>query len=630
MPEIASGSLFDLGGLDAPWDVPSPAGLPEKSSPEPISLDVPGGLSLRPYQREAIESFFRDLKIGHDRQLIVLPTGCGKTFVFGTIARFVVTEGIKGDGIPGRVLILAHRGELLEQAQAELEALGVQTVREQAGQRALNATLLGARVVVASVATLKGDRLAEWPEDYFDIVIVDEAHHAPAASYQAILSHFKAPALYVTATPERGDEETLGVHLTYRFPLARAMSEDYLCRLDVRRSNVQVDLRGIKTTGGDFNVGELEDRISENLEPLCHAIKDEIGNRPTIVFTPDVGSARAFADMLNDPAFGISARAVWGSSPKQGVCTDRDEILKDFKAGKFQVLCNCALLTEGYNHPPVSAIVLARPTKRSGLLMQMIGRGTRKSDKTGKTDCLVVDFGWVVKKGGLESPISLFLQDEKDKKTREIAAELVDSGKVTDPLEAVLEARKIRAEQIRKSAEHKARVEELRKKKQDRQRRKEEREAERIRKAIERKEEEEKKRGLRVKASGRKGTLKISGQGFDPVGVAARSKRVSEPEREIGERQSLSEWQATRLTDLGVKLDLIRDPKIADAVIEYWSERQSAGMASYKQTQLLSKERINDPVTGERVRRWTEDQILNFTSKEASRLISRFLAEKRA
>lgn len=627
MPEQAVGSLFDLGGLDAPWVSPLPETPPVVEPEETtLDLDVPDGLKLRPYQRAGIESFFRDLKAGHDRQLIVLPTGCGKTFVFGTIARYIVNHGIRGDGIPGRVLILAHRGELLEQAQAELEGLGVQTVREQAGQRALNATLLGARVVVASVATLRGDRLAEWPKDYFDIIIVDEAHHAPALSYQTILGHFTASALYVTATPERGDEETLGVHLTYRYPLATAMAEDYLCRLDVRRSNVKVDLREIKTTGGDFNIGELEDRISENLEPLCHATKDEIGDRPSIVFTPDVGSARAFADMLNQ--IGVSARAVWGSSPKHGVCTERDSTLADFKAGKFQVLCNCALLTEGYNHPPVSAIVLARPTKRSGLLMQMIGRGTRKSEKTGKKDCLVVDFGWVVKKGGLESPIGLFLQDEQDKKTREIASELVESGKVTDPLEAVLQARKIRSEQIRKSAEHKAKLEELKRKRAEREARRIEREAKRLQKALEKKEEEE-KRGLRVKASGRKG-IKISGTGFDPVGVAARSKRVDEPEREFTERKALSFDQINRLRDLGIKPDTVRDPKVADATIEYWSERQQAGMASYKQIKHLSVLKTTDPVTGEVQRTYGQEAVLDMTSREASRILAPLFDEWRA
>lgn len=654
MPEMVEGSLFTLGGLDAPWEL-VPEAVESKPADETLDLDVPDGLKLRPYQREGIESFFRDLKKGHDRQLIVLPTGCGKTFVFGTIARYIVNHGIKGDGIPGRVLILAHRGELLEQAQEELEGLGVQTVREQAGQRALNATLLGARVVVGSVQTMRGDRLAEWPKDYFDIVIVDEAHHAPAQSYQTILNHFTAAALYVTATPERGDEETLGVHLTYRYPLGKAMEEDYLCRLDVKRSSVKVDLRGIKTTGGDFNIGELEDRINAEMEPLCRGTKLRIGDRPTIVFTPDVSSARAFADMMHEVdildecerlvSIGKYAdtesakpeaemviprrtRAVWGSSPKHGVCTERDDILKDFKAGKFQVLCNCALLTEGYNHPPVSAIVLARPTKRAGLLMQMIGRGTRKSEKTGKKDCLVVDFGWVVKKGGLESPIGLFLQDEKDKKTREIAAELVESGKVTDPLEAVLQARKIRTEQIRKSAEHKAKQEELKRKREQREAKRIEREAKRLQKALEQKEEEE-KRGLRVKASGRKG-IKISGTGFDPVGVAARSKRVDEPEREFVGRKALSFEQIGKLRDLGIKPDTVFDPVVADATIAYWTERQQAGMASYKQIKHLSVLKTTDPVTGEVQRLYSQEAVLDMTSREASRILAPLFEKWRA
>lgn len=160
-------------------------------------------MELRPYQSEAKEAIFQEWDKGVLRTLLVLPTGCGKTIVFAKVTEDCVRRG-------DRVLILAHRGELLDQAAdkiAKATKLGCAT--EKAEQSCLGSWF---RVVVGSVQTLmRGKRLGQFPADYFNTIIIDEAHHSISDSYQKILAHFdKARVLGVTATPDRGDMKTWG------------------------------------------------------------------------------------------------------------------------------------------------------------------------------------------------------------------------------------------------------------------------------------------------------------------------------------------------------------------------------------------------------------------------------------
>ncbi len=390
------------------------------------------GVVLKDFQREAVDGVFGAFDGGEQSCLVVMPTGTGKTYVFSAVA---------GRFAPKRTLVLAHRGELLTQAAATLGRFGLGVSVEKAAERA-DPRDLYAPVVVASVQTMRGDRLARWPRDAFALVVVDEAHHALAPTYKRVLGHFStAKLLGVTATPERGDGDKLGTvfpTLAFEYKLRDAITEGHLVRLRIERPATKVDLSKIRTTAGDLNQGDLEDEISKHIEELVNSTKERIGDRPAIVFTPDVGSAIAFADGLRQ--VGVAARFVSGESE------DRDTVFSQFKAGDFQVLANCMLATEGFDCPRVSAIVLARPTKSGVLYRQMVGRGTRLCED--KADCLVVDFAWNSGKHSLVSPVELFDTQGTDAEVLEAADELIRSGRETDPLRAMEEAERIHRQQV--------------------------------------------------------------------------------------------------------------------------------------------------------------------------------------
>ena len=190
--------------------------------------------------------------------------------------------------------------------------------------------------------------------------------------------------------------------IAYEMSLFEAMTAPspgpYLCRLMIDRCETEIDLRMLKTTRGDFSAADLEEVIMPLVETLANAIRSRIGDRRTIVFTPDCGSAAAMATALE--SLGLSADYVWGDSP------DRAEKVAAFKSGHTQVMVNCMLFTEGFDCPETAAIVLCRPTKSRSLYAQMVGRGTRNA--AGKTDCLLVDFAWLTLSKDLVRPADLF------------------------------------------------------------------------------------------------------------------------------------------------------------------------------------------------------------------------------
>jgi superfamily II DNA or RNA helicase len=339
------------------------------------------GPVLRPYQQISISSVEAQFLGGTLRTLLVLPTGCGKTVVFAELARREVARG-------GRVLVLAHRTELLDQAAQKLAAVGVRATVEQ-GDRKASAT---APVVVASVQTLRGKRLEAYDRGAFALVIVDEAHHAIAASYRAILEHFATSrVLGVTATPDRSDGDALGkvfATTAFSYDMRQAIREGYLSPIVARRVMVgDLDLSTIRSHHGDFDQGELaavltaEKALHGVVTPLLELARD----RRTLVFAVDVAHAHALAEVINRhrPA---SAIAVDGKAKAE----DRAAAVSLFRAGKFQFLVNCAIFTEGFDEPSVACVAMARPTQSRGLYTQCVGRGTRLAP--GKVDCLVLDF----------------------------------------------------------------------------------------------------------------------------------------------------------------------------------------------------------------------------------------------
>lgn len=403
-----------------------------------------GGQSviLRPYQLDAIAAIRDAYGRGHRAVLLVLPTGTGKTVVFAECARRAVAKG-------RRVLVLAHRGELLEQAAAKLAAVGVEAGVEKAGERAGDAP-----VVVASVQTLRGRRLASFEPDTFGLIIIDEAHHATAKSYRAILEHFGgARVLGVTATPQRGDGQALGgvfEAVAYRYELRQAIQDGHLVPIRCRRVEVGgLDLSAVRTRRGDLDASDLAALLDEAaLHEIAAPLVELAGDRPTIAFTPDVATAEALAEILDRYRPG-KARAVSGGMAPEA----RAEALADFAAGRLQYVTNCALLTEGFDAPPTSCVALVRPTKSAALFTQMIGRGTRLAP--GKDDLLVLDFRGNAGRHRLVSAVDALAGREIDEQTRAEAEALIEADPQLDLLAAVDQAEAVvsnRAAELRLTA----------------------------------------------------------------------------------------------------------------------------------------------------------------------------------
>ena len=391
----------------------------------------PCNVELRPYQFDAVGAVRSRFHAGDKSTLLLLPTGTGKTITFGYIARLTIEKG-------KRVLILAHREELIDQAVNKLDKLGVEAGVEKAFQYARS--IFEPDAVIATVQTMQRKRLQSWPQDYFALIVTDEAHHAVAQSYQNIYKHFhKAYHLGVTATADRADEEDLGQvyqSIAYEMSLWDAMTCEppgpYLCRLKFVQCDLQIDLRDLKPRKDDYSETDLEERIVPLAETIANAIRQEVGERHTLVFTPGVKSAQGIATALE--ALGL--HFAWSS----GDDDQRKEKVKRFQSGEIQGLVACQLFTEGFDVPETSAVVLCRPTKSRSLYSQMVGRGTRLARD--KTDCLVIDFDFLTAKHDLVKPVELFDTTVTDSEVLEIAHKAVKKTKGLDLLEAIQDAEK--------------------------------------------------------------------------------------------------------------------------------------------------------------------------------------------
>lgn len=382
------------------------------------------GQELRPYQQQARDRIHAEWDAGHTRTLLVLPTGTGKTIVFASVAADQVRAG-------DRVLILAHRGELLEQAADKLQrSTGLVSAVEKAESTCLDSWF---RVVVGSVQTLQRTaRLERFPQDYFGTIIIDEAHHAITDGYRRILDYFSgAKVLGVTATPDRGDMRNLGEvfdSLAFEYKLTDAIKEGYLCKIMAQTIPLQLDITSVTMSGGDYAVGDLGTALDPYLEQIAAEMARRCKSRKTVVFLPLIKTSQKFRDLLN--TYGFRAAEVNGQSD------DRRQVLADFDAGKYNVLCNSMLLTEGWDCPSVDCVVVLRPTKVRSLYSQMVGRGTRLSP--GKTDLLLLDFLWMTDKHELCRPADLVCEDRAV--ARQMTETLAESGCPEDIEQAAAQA----------------------------------------------------------------------------------------------------------------------------------------------------------------------------------------------
>ncbi len=332
-------------------------------------------MQLRPYQEDAKKAIFLNLAVSHST-LLELPTGCGKTTVFS----FVAHEW------PGRVLVIAHRDELIRQAASEIQLVTGDPVAVEMGRERAGDQLYGTKVTVASVQTLmRSNRRARFHPDHFSLIIVDEGHHATAVSYQEVVNYFaSAKRLLVTATPLRADNvrlEDVCDTVAFQYGIEQAIEDGWLVPVQQRVVKVEgLDFTKVRTVAQDFNQGDLEKILTEE-EPLHRMVASAyeiVGNRQSLWFCVSVKQAHDLAAVLKRYASEENVRFLCGETP----IDERREAVDSYRKGNIQHLLNCGIFLEGFNAPSASAIVMARPTKSLGLYMQMLGRGTRPLPNT--------------------------------------------------------------------------------------------------------------------------------------------------------------------------------------------------------------------------------------------------------
>lgn len=364
---------------------------------------------LRPYQQEALDGICSALR-ECDSTLLCLPTGCGKTVVFASAVKLAKK----------RVLVIAHRDELIEQGSKKIHSVtGERPDIEKAERYSNERTMFPAKCVVASVQTLCAKmgserRMNRFDPEEFSLVVIDEAHHAVASSYRSVIDHFQTnpsvKVVGVTATPDRSDEVAMRnvfESVAYEYSLIDAIRDGWL--VPVRSMPARIlglDFSGMKDVAGDFNQGELSTIMEE--EKNLHAVASEtlarMGSRKVLVFCVSVAQSERLSEIFDRHVAGCS-RFISGETPPD----ERRQILRDFDAGRFQILVNCMVATEGFDCPSIGMVVIARPTKSRSLYAQMVGRGTRPLPNvvdgpqtaelrksaiasSAKKDCIVLDF----------------------------------------------------------------------------------------------------------------------------------------------------------------------------------------------------------------------------------------------
>lgn len=355
-------------------------------------------MQLRQYQEDCLDAIVANYQAGVRHQLCVLATGLGKTVIFSNLPTRLNN---------GKLLVIAHRDELLSQAVDKIQRWNP-TLRVGL-EKAEHHADANSDVIVACSASVgrAGSKRLDSFWGSIGTIVVDECQHILGGSYLNILEDSgvllpdsKKLLIGFTATPRRhnrkrtvqtgllDDEDLISLksvfsHITYKFPIRKGIKEGFLAPLHGMRVGTQTNLDNVKVVAGDFAVDQLSAAVNspERNALVVKTWKENAQGRPTLCFTVDIAHAKALAEAFMHN--GVLAQPIYGDDPQ------RAEKLKWFEDGKIQVLCNCALLIEGFDSPSVSCVTLARPTKSGSLYTQMIGRGTRLHP--GKADCLVID-----------------------------------------------------------------------------------------------------------------------------------------------------------------------------------------------------------------------------------------------
>jgi superfamily II DNA or RNA helicase len=367
----------------------------------------------RDYQQEALAALEAGRDEGRRRQLVALPTGAGKTIVAALDIRDILEIELGG------ALFVAHRDELITQAADKIATVWPDATigRVKAGDNEL-----GRQVTVASVQTIQRDkRLEDVLQHPYSVLYVDEAHHAAAPTYRKVIDAITAanPDVIVvglTATPVRADATKLGdvfSEVTFSKSMIDLIEAGYLSDIAMKRVELEVSIDNVPRRHGELKTSELRKILTQPnvMDAMVGSWKQHANPRRTLAFCIDVEHARLLNEAFR--AAGVSAEYVHGETPQD----ERRDILKRFQEGRFRVLCNCQVLTEGFDDiavqifeghyaDPLECIMLARPTLSQSLYIQMVGRGVRTGP--GKENCLVLDYGYNTKRHALVQLPHLF------------------------------------------------------------------------------------------------------------------------------------------------------------------------------------------------------------------------------
>lgn len=406
---------------------------------------------LRPYQEAAVDDACKALD-SHKNTIVVAPTGAGKTIMLSALVGRRFKDGKK-------ILVMQHRDELVEQNKSKFERINPYITTS-----IVNGTVKhwDGDAVFSMVQTISRERnLRDRPA--FDMVVVDESHHAAADTYVRVIDAVKADnpdaeIVGFTATPNRGDGKGLRRvfnNCSHQIEITTLIREGFLVppRTYVVDCGVGDQLNNVKRKGNDFDMDEVEAIMNRKVinnkvveEWLNHA-----GDRKTVVFCSTIKHAYDLTQTFIDND--INAEVVTGETPKD----ERAQILHDLEHGDVQVVVNVAVLTEGFDAPPVSCVVLTRPCSQKGTMVQMIGRGLRTVNPEDfpdvvKTDCVVLDFGTsVLTHGSLEDSVNLDDREKGDAPTKECpscGAEVPMGTKVCQFCEHIFESEQEEKEEL--------------------------------------------------------------------------------------------------------------------------------------------------------------------------------------